>query len=641
MDLWSEFLGHAGPFLYWTVIAGTIAAQSLIAVWAAASSRPRAIRIMVALAAIGLLMPIGAHWPAMVFLQNGTVAFAIISIWRQWQARHAPEAPGSRTHWHFQLADLFILVLYLSVVLALSRHLGLVSSWTVVFLPLLGLTLGPIIALAYLAAAGPGRRGMVVATLVAICTSALLLLRMNVAQAMHIPILIRMSAFRNDDQAITVALVSGTVLINLSVAVWCAVLLWTKGTPQRQRMLYAIAMAVTTTIGVLVAAVAVEGLRLDAVTTIRKYILLWLTTTIPLFALAALVAGATWIARTAWENYPARWRWLRVASIAIATIALIPAGWIYLQLLWPTPFPPPPASDTNHYDRIVAIARQLREADRGTSHAQLGPKQIKLLAEAKELLSAANYIPTAALEMESQRRMPHDGLNGDDVQTLYGHLFVRTESAGERKEYDLGADYAIAAIRFDTLLHRGGTAAHGMVIRPHRSLQWLALSRDVISPPKARELIREIERALGERESLATLEERSWIQGYRSDGWRGQLNRILSDPRRRSLTYSDNYAWSELSLRSLQVLFALRLFHDEHGRLPAQLSELVPTYLAKVPLDPYSHQPLAYRALDVAEFRLYSVGPDRIDNGGAFDTALARKPSGFDWDLSWSGRGGR
>lgn len=55
------------------------------------------------------------------------------------------------------------------------------------------------------------------------------------------------------------------------------------------------------------------------------------------------------------------------------------------------------------------------------------------------------------------------------------------------------------------------------------------------------------------------------------------------------------------------------------------LAELVPGDLAELPLDPWSGKPFVYRQRSEQEVKdnpkgwpyvLYSVGPDRVDNGG-------------------------
>jgi len=68
-------------------------------------------------------------------------------------------------------------------------------------------------------------------------------------------------------------------------------------------------------------------------------------------------------------------------------------------------------------------------------------------------------------------------------------------------------------------------------------------------------------------------------------------------------------------LRLLTVELALRCCRQEHGKPPARLDDLVPAYLKTVPQDPFSGKPLVYRPQGT-NWLLYSVGPDRVDDGG-------------------------
>lgn len=69
--------------------------------------------------------------------------------------------------------------------------------------------------------------------------------------------------------------------------------------------------------------------------------------------------------------------------------------------------------------------------------------------------------------------------------------------------------------------------------------------------------------------------------------------------------------------RAAATALAIRLYAADHaGQLPATLSELVPTYLPTLPLDPFtSDKPLGYRP-HATDPILYSVGDDGIDDGG-------------------------
>jgi hypothetical protein len=66
---------------------------------------------------------------------------------------------------------------------------------------------------------------------------------------------------------------------------------------------------------------------------------------------------------------------------------------------------------------------------------------------------------------------------------------------------------------------------------------------------------------------------------------------------------------------ALRTAIALEQFRRARGAWPTALSELVPAYLPEVPPDHYTGKPLGYVIID-GKPRLYSVGVDRVDDGG-------------------------
>lgn len=68
-------------------------------------------------------------------------------------------------------------------------------------------------------------------------------------------------------------------------------------------------------------------------------------------------------------------------------------------------------------------------------------------------------------------------------------------------------------------------------------------------------------------------------------------------------------------LRLLMMELVLRCRQSDQGRAPERLDQLVPKYLQRVPTDPFSGQSLIYRARHT-NWLLYSIGPDRVDDGG-------------------------
>jgi hypothetical protein len=68
-------------------------------------------------------------------------------------------------------------------------------------------------------------------------------------------------------------------------------------------------------------------------------------------------------------------------------------------------------------------------------------------------------------------------------------------------------------------------------------------------------------------------------------------------------------------LRLLTVELALRCYRTDQAGIPERLDQLVPKYLRHVPTDPFGNRPLTYRPQGT-NWLLYSIGPDRVDDGG-------------------------
>lgn len=66
----------------------------------------------------------------------------------------------------------------------------------------------------------------------------------------------------------------------------------------------------------------------------------------------------------------------------------------------------------------------------------------------------------------------------------------------------------------------------------------------------------------------------------------------------------------------VSAAIALKRYELRHGTSPATLADLVPEFLARIPLDYIDGQPLRYRLNARGGFTLYSVGEDGVDNGG-------------------------
>jgi hypothetical protein len=70
---------------------------------------------------------------------------------------------------------------------------------------------------------------------------------------------------------------------------------------------------------------------------------------------------------------------------------------------------------------------------------------------------------------------------------------------------------------------------------------------------------------------------------------------------------------------------ALERFRLKNGAYPNSLARLVPDFLGEPPRDLMDGQPLRYALTDDGLFRLWSVGPDGVDNGGATNRSAASR----------------
>ena len=89
------------------------------------------------------------------------------------------------------------------------------------------------------------------------------------------------------------------------------------------------------------------------------------------------------------------------------------------------------------------------------------------------------------------------------------------------------------------------------------------------------------------------------------------------------------------NMRCAVVMLAAERYRKANGRWPDRIDDLVPHYLAKVPIDPYDGQPL--RLLRTKEgLTIYSVSYDGVDHGGKLsDIWTAGSDHGLRvWDVS-------
>ena len=76
------------------------------------------------------------------------------------------------------------------------------------------------------------------------------------------------------------------------------------------------------------------------------------------------------------------------------------------------------------------------------------------------------------------------------------------------------------------------------------------------------------------------------------------------------------FAATSVRLDQALMACALEQYHLQHKTYPDHLTQLVPSHLPSIPTDLYDGKPMRYAPSKTGRYRLWSIGPDGIDNGG-------------------------
>jgi hypothetical protein len=87
-----------------------------------------------------------------------------------------------------------------------------------------------------------------------------------------------------------------------------------------------------------------------------------------------------------------------------------------------------------------------------------------------------------------------------------------------------------------------------------------------------------------------------------------------------------HFARSQASVDLARVACALERYRLAHGEYPPSLAALAPQFLDAIPPDVFDGKPLRYRRNPNGSFILYSVGQNRIDDGGKIVLTKGKHP---------------
>jgi hypothetical protein len=126
----------------------------------------------------------------------------------------------------------------------------------------------------------------------------------------------------------------------------------------------------------------------------------------------------------------------------------------------------------------------------------------------------------------------------------------------------------------------------------------------------------------------------SFLSGPRraASQWAGQLLVGMLTPAISAASEAED-SW-RMRWQVTELAFALAAYRADHGTYPATLAELKPKYVQKVPTDMFNGEADLHYTRKGGGYRLYSVGPNGIDDGGRgyADREKSTDPASNQWD---------
>jgi hypothetical protein len=327
------------------------------------------------------------------------------------------------------------------------------------------------------------------------------------------------------------------------------------------------------------------------------------------------------------KNKPAN-KWSRWASrivlvLLTVTAAILPAGWMYLQLARPLPAPVPVTADPNGFLDLMRAASQLDEAaipDAKTTPTEtlqaFLDQHIGALDQARQALQKPSQVPPDYTPNSYQDD------HATKLRCLRSLFEIQIVLADRLKRPEAVARTGVDCLCLADKGSRGGVrndmlTAFGI---EYMATANIGRCRKELSADVCRELIRELEKIGRQRQPVEDFQrrDRDWRRikfGWREDFWYAVFQ-LATGPSYGSDLFDSVHQRRESGMQLLLAELALRAHWLEHGHYPERPESLVPEYLSKVPIDPFSGQPLRYRPADGDEPKVYCVGTDEDDDGG-------------------------
>lgn len=343
-------------------------------------------------------------------------------------------------------------------------------------------------------------------------------------------------------------------------------------------------------------------------------------------ALTTLLTVCVWLCFTASASSPRS----RRCGIALLLLIASPAAIAGYWLANPLPIPTDEVPTENGFDDLVAAGKLTVDWDFNDNLDGYELATEQELRVAVEEMAPAYLLLAVGLSQPVQFPIDYQSHDTIDMYVLMNLRALaricggRGKLAAMQDRFGDSANSYLDAIRVGSAVRSNALMVHALVGMGCAGVgeRGLYEIRDELTVEQCRAVIAELQRhelQPGDAEGFV-YRDRVWTQ--HTMGWHGRLIQLLNDlcapeaffP---AETFFNNCRQARATTRLLCLELALHAYHREQGRFPSALNDLMPMYIASLPIDPFNPngQPPRYQAKDDS-YLLYSLGNNREDDGG-------------------------
>jgi len=310
----------------------------------------------------------------------------------------------------------------------------------------------------------------------------------------------------------------------------------------------------------------------------------------------------------------------RVFAILLLGVTTTVGGFIYYRLVRKLPIPATDLPNPNGWNAFVRAGEKLQglvpdpDVDSRAALAQFLTENQEVFSSVREGLESPSLMPLAWETQDPDVRFI--GRMGAVALGFRCEALVRADAG----DFAGAAQSCVDCIQLARECSRGGLPTHQFVTESIELVGSEGLVRLLrgLDASTCRTAIEQLVYVDARRESAAEIVERGQLWTERNSNWEYRAGLAAGAMLLRPSTHArleQDEQRSDALRRLLIIALALRAFELDQGAPSRSIEDLVPEYLARIPLDPYDGRPLRFK-LAGERCTPYSIGPDLDDDGG-------------------------